>query len=460
LVPESQANAEVNNLLRQADEAERQGQVELALIRLRNAVRTNPQNAEAHARLGVLLVKSNQPIPGERELREALESNRAMEELVIPALLQAMLARGEHNELLAEFPDTKDTAERKTAPDIFKARAIVLQALNRPKDAATAMDRSLALRRDQSGLLSRARLAQAQNDFSLALSLADEVSALDPMSEAAATLHVSLLRGTNAFQKALTATDEYISRNPGSVTAKILRGELLMELNRDAEAKAQFTGVLKTAPSSLVARYDLALLMARAGDFRGAWRSAQDFPPEFVQSTPDIGVMVARMAARSGNLETAGSILTALLSRNPLYILARIHLAEVRLSLRAPAEALRVLEPLRTADEAMTQALRAQAYLQLRQFGEATEALEKALSLGGENGLLKQELLLSQLQTGDSDAAVREFKSLVERDPTDVDIAGPLIAALIRQGQRCPIPPPPQPRPPTAPEPASGGSGG
>jgi hypothetical protein len=85
-----------------------------------------------------------------------------------------MLSRNENQLLLTQFPDPGPNAQGPSAANVLKARALALQGLQHPAEAIDAMDRSLALRRDWSGLLSRARLAQVQGNLADAGKFADE----------------------------------------------------------------------------------------------------------------------------------------------------------------------------------------------------------------------------------------------------------------------------------------------
>jgi putative PEP-CTERM system TPR-repeat lipoprotein len=219
------------------------------------------------------------------------------------------------------------------------------------------------------------------------------------------------------------------------LTGKLVRVEALIELNRDAKAKGEIDAVLKQAPKALLANYYLAMLRARARDFNGAWQIGQNLPPEFVQSESGIALTVAKMASTSGHLESAGAILVTLVSRHPEIIPARLQLAEVRLAQRVPLTALSVLEPLKSSDDAFTQALLAQTYLQLGRYNDAITFLEKTLSSGRDDGLLRRELALSEMQVGNTDEAIKELRELVERNPGDIELAAPLVAVLIKTGK-------------------------
>ncbi len=78
---------ELSRLLQAADRADKQGNIGEALIELKEAVRTAPQNPAVHAGLGIAMLKAGDALTAERELRQARASG-ASDELVVPPLLR------------------------------------------------------------------------------------------------------------------------------------------------------------------------------------------------------------------------------------------------------------------------------------------------------------------------------------------------------------------------------------
>ena len=424
----------VARLLRDANTALKSGDVKLALIHLKQAVLLQPRNGELHARLGIALLRAGEALAAERELRDAW-SDKVSDEAVVPGILEAMLVRGEINELLAEFPDPRQTANN-LAPDILRARAMALQTLGRSADANAAMDRSLALRRDVRAVVTRAKLAAQQNDLALAQRLADEAMKLAPNDEDALMVAVLLLRQQGATQKALAVANDFIKRVPGSVVAKAVRVDVLLALKQDVKAQADVDAIVAQFPDLALGVYYKALLTAHANPKAG-WREAQSLPPAFVQSRPDIAMSVAQMALDGGSTESGVAILAALVSRHPEVRQARLQLAALRLRQNNPDLALSALEPLVPSDNPQVQAILAQAYLQLGRYPEAISALDKAIAPGaiGGNEFLKRQLALSELQVGDTGKGIQQLQELAARDPGNPDTALQLTVALARSGK-------------------------
>ena len=426
-LPAAQPNTQVDRLLADAESAEKAGNLNLAIIQLKNATLLQPENGEIRARLGIALLRTGQAVNAERELRQA-QKDYGPPNLVVPALLSAMLQRKEGKELLQEFPEPPQGVDDRTAPDVLIGRATALQLMGQPKDARTDMDRALSLRGDAVGLIASAKLARQQGDAALATKQADDAIKLSPDNEAAWTLKISLTGRSGDLKQALADAEEFLRRRPNSQAAKMNRIEVLLAQKNNEQAKLAVDEVLKSEPNSLYGRYFRAILLSRAKDYAGAWRVSQTLPGPFVQSTPSIARMVAAIAQQSGNGESSGAILAELLARVPDDKGARLQLATLRLSQKSPQEALTVLEPVK--DDPSAQAVIAQAYLSLGQFDDAISSLEAAKTAPQANPAVTRELALLEMRAGDSDRAIDDLRDAVQRNPDNLALSGSLIGAL------------------------------
>src|SRR5579872_6291229 len=167
------SNAAVRKLLKDAETALKSGNINLTLILLNNAVNAEPRNGVIRANLALVMLRTGDTPSAERELRQA-RADGAPDQIVLPALFQAMLARREYQKLLDEFPDPGPTGQGLGASIVMRARAEALQALGRASDASAAMDRALALHRDVPSLLAGARLALNQGNRAQAQNLLNE----------------------------------------------------------------------------------------------------------------------------------------------------------------------------------------------------------------------------------------------------------------------------------------------
>ena len=435
-VKPAQIDPRVTKLLNDASAATKNGQKDLALIHLKNAVQITPRNGAVRAQLGLALLANGDVVAAERELRQA-RTDRGPSETVVPALIQVMLMRNETKDILDEFKEPPPGTQDKTAPDVLRGRAIAYQMLNQPKEAGAAMDRALSLRRDAPALITRAQLARQSGDLALANKLIDEALKLAPKNLDALMTKMGLTRQGGDLPRAIAMIDEVIKLYPQSVAAKVARIEALLEQKQDAKAKQDVDALLKQFPKLTIGTYYQAVITARAKNYKAAWAQAQALPPEFVQSQPQIGIMVAQMAIDSGNIESGGAILSSTVAKYPNFTQARLQLGALRLRQNSAQAALDVLLPLKDSEDPQTQAILSQVYLRLQRHTDAIAALEKATASGsGEtHDLLKRQLALSELQVGQSEKAIEGLREIAERDPNNPDSVVPLVAALTRTGK-------------------------
>ena len=311
----SASNPAVRKFLDDAQRALKSGNYPLAIILLKNAVAAAPNSGTAHAQLGTLLLQTGDPASAEHELRQA-RAHGALEQYVLPALFQALLQQHKEQALLNEFPDPGPNPGP-TGADILKARAMAFQGLGQTIDAAASMDHSLALRRDISGLLARARIAEQQKDIGLAQRLIDEALKIDPKRADAMLFKLGLLMLSNDTNGALALSNQLVDQSPNSPAPRLARIEIYLKLKQDSKAKLDVDAILAKSPNAPIGLYYKALLLARANNIKAAWQIAQSLPPEFTQSQPSVAIMVSQMAISSGRTDTGAAILTATIAKHP-----------------------------------------------------------------------------------------------------------------------------------------------
>jgi putative PEP-CTERM system TPR-repeat lipoprotein len=423
-------NAAVRQYVADAQKALKEGNIRLTIILLKNALNAAPKDAMLRAQLGFVLLQSGDPVQAERELRQA-RSDGAPPNATTPALLQAMLLRHEEAKLLEEFPDPGPTAQGIDSANVLKGRALALQATGKPADANAAMERSLALHRDVSGLLTKAQIAELQHNLDLAKQLSDEALKSDPKNVTVLMFKLGVLMLANDNTGSLALGNQLIQTNPNNMAARLARIEIFFKLKQDSQAKADVDMILAKAPNAPIGLYYKALLKARANDVKGAWRIAQSLPPEFTQAQPSTAIMVAQMAISSGNVDTGAAILSATLAKSPNNAELRLRLAAVRMRQNNPQDAMSILEPIKDSSDPRVLALLSQVYLKLNRSSDALDVLNKLNAAHPDPGI-RRELALVEMQAGQSDQALKDLIELGAKQPTDPTVAAPLIAALVQ----------------------------
>ena len=427
----TQKAAAVEKLLAEADKAMQAGNFRAALISLKNAVTAAPRDGNARTKLGVALVQMNDAAGAERELRQARKDG-APELLVLPPLFAVMLLRNENQLLLDQFPEPAATGGGPAAADISRARALALQNLNKKPEALAAMDRSLALRRDSNGLLTRARLSYQQGDIPTALKFVDEAITKATNSEPLLS-KVGMLMSVDRNAEALELSNQLLAKYPGDLRGQLGRVEAYINLNRNAEAKAEIDAILAKYPTSNMGLYYRALLMARAGDNKGAWGIAQNLPAELRDISPRIAIMMARMAVAAGNTETGASILNRLLLKSPELAQARLRLAAIRMEQSNPEAALAVIQPIRDSADPLAIELLGNIYIKLRRDQDALNTFKRLDSITKNRADVKRTLGILEMRMGNVDQGIKDLAQAAARNPSDISVTDPLVNGLVQQ---------------------------
>jgi putative PEP-CTERM system TPR-repeat lipoprotein len=424
----------VAHLVSEAQKALKAGDIPLAVINLKNASSAAPRNAAVRAQLGAVLAQSGDYYSAERELRQARKDG-ALDQAVLPSLFQVMLFRHEEKALLEEFPDPVVGANPDAAADVFKAHALAMENLGQTAGAAAAMDKSLKLRRDAPGLLTRARIAQLQQDIPAAMTFTDEATKLSPAEPASMLFKFGLLMADNKLDAALKQSDDLTAKFPASLPAHVSRVEVLMRMNQLDKANAEVNAILAKTPGTAVGVYYQALLMAKAGNMKGAWRNAQTLPTQFVQSQSGIALNVSEMADSAGATETSASLLSAAIARFPTDNSLRLRVAALRLRQDDTMGALNALEPIKNSLDPATTQLLARIYLKAGKPNDALSVLQNLEESGKGSDAVTLDIIGLEKQQGQSEEALKSLTQAVAQKPNDPLLVGQLVVALSGLGR-------------------------
>ena len=408
----------VRQLVQRANDATKRGDLRVATLLLKNAVEAAPHQAAIRAQLGNVLVMQGSTAEAERTLREA-RSQGAPDAAVLPALYQAMLSQHEGQALLQQFGEPAAADRSALAADTMRARALAYYSLNNKQAAETEIDKALALHRSPQSLVNKAEFAVARGDRVTASNLIDEALHAAPGDLGVLVMKIGLLERGGDYPGALSYANKLVQAFPTQTLPKVLRIEILTKLHQDKAAETDVNALLAATPNLSIALYDRALLDARKGDMKGAWQIAQALPPEFLRTEPQFGLAAAAMANAAGNAELSDTLLASVVSNYPDNEQARLLLAAKRLEEKNPKQALELLKPVTSQDPAFL-SLMAQTYKALGQGGQAQDYQARA-----ELAALK----------GGAPASLDKLTAANLKYPADPDIAGTLIAVMIREGK-------------------------
>ena len=354
------------------------------------------------------------------------------------AMGRALLLQRRFADLLSDLP------LEGTAPpldfEILLLRAEAQLGLGQVEEARAALDRAAqAHSEDPRVHLGRARLAFAAGDFAAAQAEAEGAVARQPGLVEALLLLGEARRLKGDPEAALAPFQEVLggaNRRPGiTVRARLGLAAALLALGRDAEAESEVAAVRKVAPDLPLAAYLQVVIQVRRQDFGEARRTLDAAAPALGEFPP-AQFLFGLVAFAEGELETARSWLTRHLSAQADNLPARKLLAATLLQLNAPKDALRELEPARSAapDDPQVLMLLGNAYLRTGQAREASALLQRAAELAPQDPRVLSQLAVSHLATGKRDEALTALNATLDLGADASMIGYALAFAQLRAG--------------------------
>jgi len=334
------------------------GQYRSALVSIKAAAALSPKEGVLNVTTARIMYSLGSSGPAERELRQA-RLNGAPDALVLPILFNVMLDLHKEVNLLNEFPEPAKNAQGEIASAILLGRAQALQSLDKLPDAAAAADRAISLKRSSSGLLTRARIALAQNDTAMADKLVDEAFTLDPINGGVMRARLKRLQRSGDMGKTLAYADQILKVYPKTIPeARIARIEIFLKQNDTIRAKQEADAFFAT--SKMFGTYYRAVLLSRAKDKKNAANAVLSLPKEFVKAHPEYAPQMAQIVIDNGNIEPGVTILGYAIAANPNFIDARLRLAGLRMGQGSPQAALGALAPVESSGDPRVQKLLAE----------------------------------------------------------------------------------------------------
>jgi cellulose synthase operon protein C len=413
--------------------AMKKGDLKSAQIDLRNAVRGDPQNAEAHFWLGRVALELGDPVAAEREAQAARErgfdANQAL-----PLYAQALLAQNKFQQVLENLkPDGKDP---KLDASILVFRGYAEVGLRRPEDA----QKSFAAAEEAAPnavepLLADARLAVARADLAGAQTKIDRALAAQPKSQEALLAKSQLLRLKNDPQGALSVLDELITDQPSVIQARLDRASLELALNKNDAAKADIDVVLKATPGNVQAIYLTAVLEAQARNYKAADTSLERIA-SYVGRIQRGFYLLAVVKEQLGQLEQAQEAAQKYLGRAPNDLAAYKILARIQFAKRRPDQVIETLAKVGESGkgDAETYDLLGRAYAATNRGTEAIQAFQKAEAMAPNDVGLQTRLASVRMGMGDSDAAVGDLEHTLELAPKMPAVGEALFFAALATG--------------------------
>ena len=370
---DGQSDAEkVSNLLAEAQESRTSGELDTAVIKLKNALQIAPDNAEARRRLGEIHLTRGDAQSAAKEFGRAIEHG-ADSYTVQANRARALLASGDANAVLKDVP-AEPASEALADPagrDLYGVRAQALAASDEPDAAQALGQRVLSFGENREARMAMAQVAAQRGDTDAVLNHVDAALGENAEDARALMMKARALTQKGDVAQALEAADKARQAAPGVGTPDLATVELALK----AGERDRAWGVL----DEIDARYDQdprvryfkalrALSEERYADARDMAEAAVGAHPDFVRAAYLAGAANLQL----GNNELARSHLQRFVADNPQSVQGRTLLAQALRNLGEETEAREVLAPIEGTEVTSAAAV---------SDGESAEALDDSTEL-------------------------------------------------------------------------------
>ncbi len=410
------------------------GNLRAAQVELRNAIRADPRNAEAHLQMAKLQMKLADPVAAEVEFKAA-RAVGADQWVVLPLLGEAMIAEGLNKETLTVVPARGPTPQ-------IAARNLLMRSVAQLSlgDTKAATETLALIEKAAPGsvesVLIGARLAAARGDFPATEAKVDEVLRLDPAQIDALLMKEQLVTSKGDHEAGLALADRAVASAPWSAMARMRRANQLMFKGEDAKAQGDIDAVLEVQPRFIEAVYLKALIMARKGRFQDA-AIEMDRLSSAAAKFPQALYYQAMLSQNLGRAETAVDFARRYYNLVPgdpdgVRLLARTELATKR-----PDQAMTLLEKAVAGGQADAETLDllGSAYAMQGVAAKALETFRKASTLAPNDSGILAHYGVTQVQLGQIADASATLERSIELSPVVNPTAGEaLVSAALGLG--------------------------
>ena len=411
----------------------RKGDLKSAQIDLRNAIRNDPQNAEAHFLLGRVSIELGDPVAAEREA-EAARQRGFDPRQTIPLLTQALLAQQKYQKLLDDLkPDGRDP---NLDASILVSRGYALIGLKKPDEAQKAFTEAEQVAPNAvEPLLADARLSVARADLAGAMAKIDQAIAAQPKAPEALLAKSQLLRLKNDGAGAMAILDDLIATQPAVMQARLDRASLALAMDKNDLAKSDIEAVLKSTPGNIQAIYLAAVMEAQAGHWEAADKDLEKISG-FIGRIQRAFYLQAVIKEQLGQFAQAEEAARKYLARFPNDIAAYKVLARVQFAKKRPDLVIETLAKITESGKADAETfdLLGRAYSGTNRAAEAVAAFQKAQTLAPDDVGLQTRLASARMGMGDIEAAIGDLEHTLQAVPKAPAVGEALFFAALSSG--------------------------
>ncbi|PWV58836.1 XrtA/PEP-CTERM system TPR-repeat protein PrsT [Plasticicumulans acidivorans] len=317
------------------------GDLSAAQLEFKNAIRVNPNNAEARRLLGLLYLQVGDGAGAEKELQRAKELKVSSEALALP-MVEAIFRQKDYRRLLAMRIDGRLPAEQRAEWYAWRGRSQL--EMGNLKEAGDEFMEGERLNKDSAQIqLGQSLMALFTRDYKKADALTDELLLKKPNFPEALSLKGDIKISMGALDEALAFYTKAIAARRNNLMDYVKRAQIYLDTNRLQDAKNDIDHVAQYAPKAYEVVFLKGVLAYREEHFdiaENLLRTAVQMQPNSTAALTYFGVILVLR----GQPMQAEEAFQQVLVRQPNNFYVTRLLARLYLNQNAPVKAENILK--------------------------------------------------------------------------------------------------------------------
>lgn len=403
----------------------------VAIIRQKNAVQADPNNAAERLKLGRLYLESGQAAAAVKELETAQRLGEDTDELAI-LLARAHYLAGENDQAIDILKDRSFAPEYQDDNLVLQGKALL--GTGKAGEAEQVFDEAEKENPESvDAKLGRAQVAIQQGDLQKANGILDDILKTHPEDVQGLLLKAEAMRQTGDLDASTGYFSKVLAVDPRQLAARLGRVDNLLNTGKYEPARADLDFVERQAGGNPLVSYLWAKYYARTGDMQSASDRLQQAERLIPNHLPTV-YLRAVIAYSQNNLEQAHHNLQRVLEVAPRDVGARRLMAATLVRQGEAEQAIPLLQSLVKdgVTDSNVYTLMARAQMETKDYAGATESFDAAIKTAKDPGQLMTQRALSKLAQGEEDAALEDLQNIVKSDEESLQARVLLVMLSLR----------------------------